>query len=293
MHFTLKDYPGVLFFWRTIEVYMGTFSIATKAVLYSYLVLVAFVLIRGNKKERTFYLVSLLLLILICLNPWMAEYLVKHWGFEPRYFRLFWLIPVSMGYTYFGVRLYGWLSKKGKIVFYVLVVLAFLFSYYQIYKKSFALYTGYEENTGLMPVANIYKVEDDIVEACDMIEEDCGDPERIKMTMYDYWVFIEARSYDGSICPMYPYGEFPFPELDDAVEEEDWEGIFAAAFTEWMGYDEQKNKLDVALLSEACKHTKCEYVILPKNHQNTHEWIMSCKYLGETENYYILRVHDK
>ena len=289
MHFGKDNYPGNEYFWQTLSLYWWTFSLAIKVMLIGYAVLLVFFLIFGNKKERMFFLVSLVVLVLVCLNPWMAWYLVENWGFELRYFRLFWIIPVAMGYTVFVMKIYEKFRKLPvKIIIFIFVIALYVFSFEQVWEKSFEVYTGCNENTGLVPVSNIYKVEDDVVIACDLIEEDSGYSKDTKVTLYDSYFYIEARTYDALLVPIYPYANYQTMPLDEAIESGSWSGVLSDAFTGTM-CEGQVHEMTPELMVEAVKHMGVQYVILYKDNSFADMWLQGLELLGESDYYYVLK----
>ena len=289
MHCGKDNYPGNEYFWQTLSLYWWTFSLAIKVMLIGYVVLLVYFLIFGNMKERMFFIVSLLVLGLVCLNPWMAWYLADNWGFGDRYFRLFWIIPVAMGYTVFGMKIYEKFKRLPvKIVIYVLVLGLCVFSFEQIWEKSFEVFTGCNENNGMEPVANIYKVEDDVVICCDLIEKDSGYSDDTKLTLYDSYFFIEARTYDALLVPIYPYAKYQTMPLDEAFDKGSWSGVLSDAFSGTM-CEGQVHEMTPDLISEAVEINGVEYVILYKENYFVNEWLEALELLGESDYYYVLK----
>lgn len=318
MHFNFDEYPGIEYFFQTIKVYLETFSIWTELLLVGYVILLIYVLIKGTKAERLFYFGSLITLIIICLNPWMARYLVDNWGFSERYFRLFWIIPVSLGYAYFFSKLYE--GKNGndtdnqdetedskqnvienkdgvqirkniirkKILFFFAICL-FIFSCEEVVRKSSRLYLGTEEKRILVPVSNIYKVEDDVVAICEMIEEDAGDKEAIKMAAFEKDFFIESRTYDASIAAMFPYGTFPLVNLQDAIKNEDWKGALGDLMSGKLG-GTKRSYVTTSVVRKVATRSGCQYVIISKKNKFYKKWIKSLTVLGESGRYTLLKV---
>ncbi|MBR6403311.1 MAG: hypothetical protein IKS48_08000 [Eubacterium sp.] len=294
MHFDSSEYSGTDYFWKAMSVYIKTFTPAIKILLIGYTLLLLFILIKGNKKERLFFLVSLLILGIICLNPWMAWFLVEHFGFSLRYFRLFWVIPVSMGYTYFGIKIYkGFNSGWQRVLCYIFVLGLLGSSYYLVYQKSKThdIYTGAVENTGLIPIPNIYRVEDDVIEACRLIEEDAGDEHALKKALYNRNVFLEIRTYDASILSMVQYpNEIPeIVNFEQALKEENWEGALWDLFKGKLG-GASKELINPDTIRDVCINSGCEYIILSKNHKWRKKFCKNMTVLGEAGRFIIIKV---
>ena len=294
MHFSTDEHSGLDYFWTAMKLYIKTFTPAIRVLLIGYVLLLIYILIKGNKKERLFYCASLGLLTVICFNPWIAWFLVEHFGFALRYFRLFWVIPVSMGYTYFAVKLYNRFKAKWKIVLcYVLTVLLLGFSYYLVYAKSKSkdIYTGAVENTGLIPIPNIYRVEDDVIEACRLIEEDAGDEYKLKKALYNRDVYLEIRTYDASILSMfnYPGGDIQVVNFEEALNTGNWNAALGDLFKGKLGGSSGKLILSDTV-REVCINSGCEYIILPKKHKWHKQFCSKMTVLGESGRYTIIKV---
>ena len=292
MHFNIGEHSGTDYFWTAMKLYIKTFTPAIKVLLIGYVLLLIYYLIRGNKKERLFFCASLGVLVIVCLNPWMAWLLVDKFGFDTRYFRLFWVIPVTMGYTCFAIKLYDrFKSKTKKILCYILVVLLLGFSYFQVYAKSKSkdIYTGAVENTGLVPIPNIYRVEDDVIEACNIIEADAGDINALKKVLYNKDVYLEIRTYDASMIPMFPYAQINVVNFEQALNEENWKGALGDLLKGKLGGSSGKLILSDTV-REVCVNSGCEYIILPKKHKWHKQFCSKMTVLGESGRYTIIKV---
>ncbi|SEQ86575.1 hypothetical protein SAMN02910369_02569 [Lachnospiraceae bacterium NE2001] len=292
MHFDPSGFSGTSLFWQMLYTYWMNFTLSVKVLLGGYLIVVLYIMARGEKKAKFFFGISLLVLILVCLNPWMCRYLVDKWGFFARYFRFFWLIPVSLGYTYLGIQLYEKAGKKGRILLGVAVgVLFILASWQTVIMTGFGdLYTGAVPNTGMIPVSNIYKVEDDILEVSDIIEKDSGDPNTVKKTLYNHDVFIEMRTYDAAIIPFINFGNVSSDyNLEDAIANNDWFAIISTYFSGGTNGVTDSN-LSSESLKTAMDNTDCEYVILPNDNPYIDIWNEAFTSLGVAGRYTVYKV---
>ena len=291
MHFDPNQYPGTEYLWYSLVIFWSSFSPATRALLGGYLILLIYIMVNGSKKEKFFYVVSLLVLIVTCLNPWMTRYLVDHWRFHERHFRLFWLIPVPMGFSYICMEIYDKIEEKYRKLLYIGVAVLMIFSCYQVYvgTKSPDIYTGGEENKGMPLVDNIYKVEDDIVETSRLIEEDSGTPDEVKMALFNTDALLELRVYDASILETTYYGSVEDHSLDNAVANEDWVSAASLIFNgdaEGAAAENLNGEYIKAVLS----HIECDYVILPKVNPFYDSWLEAYPSIGEAGRYNVLKV---
>ena len=291
MHFDPSGFPGDSLFWEMLRVYWYSFTPAVKLVLCGYLFVVIYMSVKGDKKEKTFYGASLLVLIMVCLNPKLCRYLVDKWGFFERYFRFFWLVPVSMGYTHLAMNMYNKYEKKGRILLWVGVVVLFILSCRElVVMTGFSdLYAGGVYNTGMIPVPNIYKVEDDVIGVSNIIEASSGDASVVKKTLYSREFFIEVRTYDPALIPVVDYGYFSDFDFNTCISENNWFGIMTIFYTgKTEGVDASQMTSD--LLKNAMANVDCEYVVLPKTNPYYDIWISSFECLGEAGRYTVLKV---
>lgn len=291
MHFDTEQFSGGKLFWEILSVYWAHFSPAIKIMLGGYVVILLFVLIKGNKKERIFFVASLLILVVTCLNPWMARYLIDHWGFFTRYFRFFWLIPITIGYTYMGMKIYERMNDKGRIVCYTLCIILFVMSVIEVVKMtSFSdIYTGAKTNTGMIMVSNAYKVEDDIIGVSSIIEDDYGAENESKIALYNRDVFVELRAYNPLIIPVLRYGETRQYDYNKVREDENWKALMQIYFSgQTDGVIQEEMTSD--LLGETMSHIDCNYVILSNTNTYYNVWCETFYKIGEAGRYTVLKV---
>ena len=292
MHFDPKQFPGNSLFWQILFTYWENFTLEVKLVLGGYVFVLMYIVARGDKKAKVFFVLSFLTIVVTCLNPWMCRYLVDKWGFFERYFRFFWLIPVSMGYTYVAVRLYEKYKAKSRVILCGVLVVLFVWSCVCVMKQtSFPdVYTGSIPNTGMIPVSNIYKVEDEVIEAAALIETDSGDPYADKLTLYNRDVFIEMRTYDASLIPMSSYGMVSSDRnMETAIAESDYISMICIYFS---GNTDGVTDSNVSseLLKTAMDNTDCQYVILPNDNRYMDYWKGAFTELGVAGRYTVFKV---
>ena len=291
MYFDWKQFPGNSLFWQVLFTYWSTFSIEVKVVLGGYIFVLLYIVIRGDKKAKVFFISAFFVMVIICLNPWMCRLLSEHWDFG-RYFRYFWILPVSMEYSYVASILYEKSGLKGKVILYTCLFAIFGWSCKCLVKETgFSdVYTGAIPNTGMIPVSNIYKVEDDIVEVTAMIEADSGDPYVDKKTLYNHDVFIEIRTYDASLVPFVNYGMVPADKnMEEAIAAGDNFAIVSIYFT---GNTDGVTETNVSaeLLKNAMDNTDCQYVILKNDNYYMDYWKEAFTSLGSAGRYTVFKV---
>ena len=292
MHFDPNGFPGNSLFWEMLKTYFEWMDQPVKIILIGFVLVMLYYCAKGSIKERCFYGIYFAVLVVICLNPWIARYLVDKWGFFTRYFRFFWLIPVSMGYSYFFVQMYKKCDEKKRVVLYVIIAVLFIYSCYLLMKetKFSDIYTGdTQPNTGMIPVDNIYKVEDDLIEASYIIEKDSGDSATLKKTLYDRAVYIEMRTYDPALIPIVNYGDFPKYDATTAINNNDWFALMCIFYTgQETGLD--SSVMNSELLTTAMSNVDCQYVMLYKDNPYYDIWTSSFQSLGDAGRFTILKI---
>lgn len=291
MHFDPNSFPGNSLFWEILNTYILWMDKPVRYMLIGFILVMLYFCAKGTVKEKCFYGVYFLVLVVVCLNPWMARYLIDKWGFFERYFRFFWLIPVSMGYSYFLIKMYEKGSKKSRVAIYAVIAILFIYSCSMLVQKTkfVDIYTGDELNTGMVPVDNIYKVEDDVIEASDIIEKDSGDSTALKKTLYDRAVFIEMRTYDPALIPMVIYGDFPAYNATAAINEGNWYNLMCI-FYSGNGAEVDESVMTSELLVNTMNNLDCQYVILYKDNPYYDIWTSSFQNLGDAGRFTILKI---
>ena len=291
MHFDYNQFPGNSLFWEILNTYIQWMDTPVRFMLIGFVLVMLYFCAKGTTKEKCFYGVYFVVLVVVCLNPWMARYLIDKWGFFERYFRFFWLRPVSMGYAYFLVKLYDKGNKKSRWALYVIVAMLFVFSCSMLVQKTkfVDIYTGDEVNTGMIPVDNVYKVEDDLIEASDIIEKYSGNPSALKKTLYDREVFIEIRTYDPALVPAVIYGEFPAYNATAAINENNWYALMCI-FYSGNGAEINEEAMNSELLVTTMNNLDCQYVMLYKDNPYYDIWTSSFQSIGDAGRFTVLKI---
>ncbi len=166
MHFDFERYVGIDFWLEMIRIFLSTFSPIIIIILLLYILLMIYFYLKGTDKEKIFFVWYPIVLIIVLLNPWMSWLWTKFFNMHVRFFREFWLLPVILTFSYFFTKHF---NKYKKTVFVVIVMLTVLGAY-TVVNDTRMLYVWKTENVGLMPVDNIWKVPDEIIELSDIIE---------------------------------------------------------------------------------------------------------------------------
>lgn len=307
MNIDIGKYSGNAFFWEFLRQVYGSLDKQVIRLLLGYFILVILIATFGNKKEIGYFVASLIILIACPFNPWVSWILVDKLGFTSRLFRVLWVIPVFFGYGYVFIKIYDWIEErfKGegkrkvlrrlggwtKYLLFVPALILLWMSFGTIKEKTKQLFTGYDTNDGMKPVSNIYKIEDDVIEAVDIINADAGDaPYTDKNTLFDRNMYNELRCYDASITNAYVIGRatvnkrYEQSELDNALSSGNYNrAMFIMYYSDNMLSYTQS---DLMLAASRCD---LDYVIMAKGYRNCTMWRSTMTELGETEHYYVLK----
>lgn len=237
--------------------YMGTGLIVTWFLLS----LIFLILKERRKPMRILFLYTPVILLLLYFNPLFAELLYGLIGDEI-YYRILWLLPMTVVIAYTCVRIYEDLQGALRWVWAVAAAVLIMVSGNFIY-----------EDTYFSKADNIYHVPDSVVDICDMI----AIPGREVRAVFPSELLQYVRQYNPTICM--PYGR--------EITVERW-------FNEDALFDAMEaEEIDLSVLAPLVKEAQCHYIILcqdKKMHGNVenYNWI----WVGETADYTVYRDMD-
>lgn len=142
------------------------------------------------KKERIsrVFLFYTIFLFLTVYNPYAAQVLITKLKFENEYYRLLWILPVIPGIAYYFVRIVYLFPKKWiriSAVFLLCGLIVITGNPIQGIAKDFHR------------AENIYKVPNELIEACNLIHADSDKAE--PNVVFDTSLNSAARQYDPSL----------------------------------------------------------------------------------------------
>lgn len=290
MHFNYDDYPGTQFFLKWCAVINSTMTNMERGLLIGYILLIIYYLIKGNKKERTFFSLQPLALMAIILNPWAMVVWLRIFGdsLRSRIFRFFWLLPILMTYSYFLTCLYEKTKKKfTKII----IALISIIGISQIGIGTRYTFTGVYENHGYQMVENRYKIQNDTIMAAEIVEKDKKDKQQAVNVAYDGNMSMEIRTYDASILSatgtLFSYQILDKETWDMLVNDENWQAIVAALVS---GAIMDENWVDERILERAFKNLDVNYAIVQKDNYYLRIWQEEAVQIGKTENYIVFKL---
>ena len=209
--------------------YMGT-----GLIVGWFLIALIYLLIKEKRKHiRILFVYVPTILLLLFFNPLFAKVLYAFVGDEI-YYRILWLIPITVVIAYAAVHLYGTLKGRFRITFACMCGVLLVISGSYIYSNP---YFGKAEN--------MYHIPQSVVDICDAIEVEG----REVMAVFPARMLQYVRQYSPVVCM--PYGR-------------------EQTVYRWYVYDElyqvmEAEVVDVARLAKLAKEQLCHYIILPED----------------------------
>ena len=179
-----REYTGTNHAIMLFREYMGT-----GLIMMWFLVSLVYLFLREERKQvRILFLYVPVIVLLVFFNPWFSMVLSARMGDEI-YYRILWLLPVTVVIAYTCTMVYGRLAGKKRNAFAVLAILLTVASGKWIYS-----------NTFFARAENLYHVPDSVVHICDAIEI----PGREVTAVFPLDMVQYVRQYSPVVCM--PYG---------------------------------------------------------------------------------------
>lgn len=220
--------------WETVTAlfreYMGTGLIAGW-----FLVSVIYLFLRErDQSRRILFLYTPTILLILFFNPLFAKIVYGYVGNEI-YYRILWLIPITLVIAYAAAKICGGLSGKKKGVFTLAAIAAVVLSGSCIY-----------QNPYFRRAENIYHMPQAVVDICDAIVV----PGREVMAVFPPEMLQYVRQYTPLVCM--PYGRDVLVESWGTQQE--------------LYYIMEAEELDVeAMVPFTRGQYQCHYIILPED----------------------------
>jgi hypothetical protein len=179
---------------------------------------------------RVLFVYTPVVLLLIFFNPWIAGLFYQYVGTEI-YYRILWLIPMSVLISYTLLHLYGSVRQKIRPLVAIGGVIFIMLSGNYVY-----------DDIHFQRAQNLYHVPQSVVEICDFIEVDG----REVLAAFPHELIIYVRQYSPVVCM--PYGREVMLDL-------------------WGNYDPfyaamEADIVSVKTVTRLAKESGCHYVIL-------------------------------
>jgi hypothetical protein len=202
-----------------------------------FLLSLIYLFITEKKKEiRVMFVYFPIVILLLFFNPWFAGIIYSVLD-EEIYYRLLWMLPVTMVLAYTLVSIWSKLKDR-KIYFAVGAVLLIAVSGRFIYTDTY-----------FHRAENIYHMPESVVEICDAIEVEG----REVTAVFPSELLQYVRQYSGTVCM--PYGReitverwYNFNSLYDLME---------------------SDSVDAQSLALEARNQECVYIVLPEDKKIT------------------------
>lgn len=234
--------------------YMGT-----GLILMWYLLALIYLWIREKRKNcRVLFIYMPIIFLLLFFNPLFAK-IIYTVADDEIYYRILWLLPITMTIAFTLVDIYGRLEGAKKSFFPVVAGLLVVVSGSFIYA-----------NPHFGPAENIYHVPQSVVDICDAIEVEG----REVTAVFPEEMLQYVRQYSGSICM--PYGR------ESTVGTWVWQNEMYPVM--------ESEVIDAAVLTRMAREQACIYIILPKDKKITGD-MAACQYevFAELHGYLIYK----
>lgn len=243
-----------------------------------YVISVLFLAVKGSRKEKALFVYPAVFWLLTVFNPLFANRFILMFRVETRYYRYFWMLPVSVLLIYMLVKLLEKCNKSGKICVLAGVILICFLCRSQMMSPS-------------EPPSNLYRINQEVKDAADIVAAD-KTKDSVKVIYGDLF-FYEIRQYDASIRPFITLSEFnaihgaPLTQelYDQVVADEDYSMLLQYVYYLYAATDDE-------LLRQALDAEEIDYIFLDKNRPDTLQLQLSnigCVEVGQTENYIVVR----
>jgi len=211
------------------RLYMGTGLV----VIFFLAALVYLFLTEKRKPIRILFVYMPLFVLVLFFNPLVTK-LVCEYADNEIYYRILWLLPITMVLAYAVVKIYAGLQDKKKIPFSLAVSVLIMVSGSLIYNNGF-----------WQKAENIYHVPQSVVEICDAIEVEG----REVMAVFPKELIAYVRQYSPVV--RMPYGR------ENTVDR--W--IYTHELYDVMEAEE----VEAERLSELARKYFCAYIILSQD----------------------------
>ena len=216
--------------------YMGT-----GLILGFFLVSLIYLFVKEEKKQiRILFIYVPTVLLILFFNPLFESIMNEYLGDEI-YYRILWLLPVTLVLAYTILQICVSLKGKKRLVFTVGAALLTVVSGSLIYN-----------NTYFTRAQNLYHVPDSVVHICDAIEI----PGREVTAVFPLDMVQYVRQYSPVVCM--PYGR----------------EILVEKWNEWAIQNDlcdvmEADEINAEELGRLAREQSCVYIVLPENKKLT------------------------
>ncbi|MCI8566693.1 MAG: hypothetical protein HFI39_10310 [Lachnospiraceae bacterium] len=253
---------GVFFFFFFLAV--AAFALAVKA---------------GWKKDFLKYLLGLCLIV---FNPLLVTPVVGKLGMEDEYYRLIWLLPITVCIAWLA----AFLVERGKKAWVRALICLACMGCLAFPGKSILA-------KGLETAENLYKVPNEVVEISEIIHAHSENEQPVVVTEFDLSVLM--NQYDPSLRLVLSYGEMnKLREYELHVEEyPDAYWVKCRVNVMWLIEDKRFDLVNGYDLQTSLDLVEAEYVVCTYE-EAMHEMLLAnrCIEVGQSGNYRVYRYYN-
>lgn len=186
-----------------------------------------------RKYVRILFVYVPVILLLLFFNPLLAGVL-HSFGEDEVYYRILWLLPITVTVAFAAASLYGNLSDSRRVVFALAAAAGIMVSGSYIYSNPY-----------FQRAENLYHVPDSVVHICDAIRV----PGREVRAVFPLELVQYVRQYDPTVCM--PYGR------EMTVERWNYQNDLLNEM--------EREEIDLSRLAPLTKEEGCHYIVLPED----------------------------
>lgn len=232
---------------------------------------------KGSVFMKQVFVVPFMILLITIFNPFVMEPILEMTDWHDRYSRFFWILPVEILSAYMLACLIGKQRRREEKVLLIAFMVCLVF-----------LCGG--SATKMELDDNIYKVDNNVIEVADLIEEISGQGDKVVFVEENLYYWI--RQYDPSLIMAVQFGEleryrWETKEEIDAEEQYEGEGTALSMFIRGV-------EIEPETVNAAIESRKVDFFVRNKEFYSE-EYLgqLNIVYVDETEAYEIYRcLHD-
>lgn len=225
----------VAYMWSIAKEYFGAYM-GTGLIVIWYLAATIYLAFTEKRKQfRIMFVYMPLMVLVIYFNPLVTWFVSEYIDYEI-YYRILWLLPITVVIAFATVEIYGKLQEKKRALFAVVTAGLIMVSGSFVYNDGF-----------FRKAENMYHIPQVVVDICDAIEVEG----REVMAVFPREMLQYVRQYSPVVCM--PYGRDVTVERWDLTEENELYQVM------------ESEEIDAGQLAELAREAWCVYIILPED----------------------------
>ena len=247
---------------------------------YIFAAALVYLLLREKSEWKKSFFSYIVVLFVTIFNPLLITPFIDKLGLEDEYYRLVWLLPITIFIAWFAVAA----SEKCKKRWLRFLCYGFFFLLIAFPGKSILA-----SNWGL--AENLYKVPDELIEICNVIHQDSTDTDESPKAAMDFDLIVLMGQYDPSIELTLAYSDVSF--LASQVDNENFAEQYPPGMQSQMHIYRvlrEGQMIDGMEFAGALAWTDTDYVVVRRDFPLM-DYLMTqrCEKMYETETYCILK----